>query len=166
MSSFGFRPHFSQELDLDPVEVQRQIEDKVRDGEFSCEMKSFPGYVCLRIPAKERRYWSPRLNISIDAKEGGGTHVQGVYGPNANFWSTFLYGYLLTGSVGLFSGILGAIQWKIGHNAWGLWVFGGALAVAIGLYLAAQFGQKLAVDQTYRLHQIYESVMGRTGELH
>jgi hypothetical protein len=40
------------------------------------------------------------------------------------------------------------------------------LLILIGLYLLAQFGQKLGALQTFRLHQIYEAAMGRTVEIH
>lgn len=96
----------------------------------------------------------------------GKTQLEGIYGPNANVWSLFLYDYLITGSLGLFSGILGFVQWNIGSTAWGLWIFRAILACAIGLYVMAQFGQKLGVTQTFRLHQTYESAMGRSPEIH
>lgn len=48
---------------------------------------------------------------------------------------------------------------------WGLWIFGGMVAVAVGLYVSAQFGQKLGARQTFLLHQIYESAMGATVEI-
>lgn len=71
MSSFGFRPHFSQTLDLDPDEAQRKLVREMERGEDRCEVKSFPGFVCLRIPGEDRHFWSPRLNLSLDATEDG-----------------------------------------------------------------------------------------------
>ena len=35
------------------------------------------------------------------------------------------------------------------------------LAAAVGLYVLAQLGQKVGVAQTFRLHRILESAMGR-----
>ena len=40
------------------------------------------------------------------------------------------------------------------------------VAGAIGLYISAQFGQKLGAIQTFRLHQIYEAAIGRTADIH
>lgn len=165
MSSFGFRPHFSETVDLAPEAIQAKIIREVRRTEGSCEIKDFPGYLCLRIPEEERHFWSPRLTLSIDATEDGKTRLSGIYGPNANVWSIFIYGYLLTGSVGLFSGILGAVQWHLDEMAWGLWIFFASVAIAVGLYLLAQFGQKLGAAQTFQLHQLYESAMGRRVEI-
>lgn len=165
MSSFRIRPRFSQVIELAIDEARERIVREVNEGEHHCEVKSFPGFICLRIPEEERHFWSPRLNLSLDPAEDGKTRIEGTYGPNANVWSLFLYGYLLSGSVGLFSGTLGFAQWMIGMRPWGLWIFSVMLAVGIGLYLFAQFGQKMGAQQTFRLHQIFEAAMGRTVEI-
>ncbi len=166
MSSFGIRPHFSETIDLTPEDAQAKIIGEVERGKYRCEVKSFDGFICLRIPRQDRHFWSPRLNLSLQPTDDGKAHLQGVYGPNANVWSLFLYGYLITGSLAVFSGILGFAQLTVGGRPWGLWLFGTVVAIAAGLYLLAQFGQKLGAAQTYRLHQIYESAMGRPVELH
>ena len=152
-------------MDLPPEEIQAKIVREVQRTAGCCEIKNFPGYLCLRIPEEERHFWSPRLTLSIDSGEDGKTQLSGIYGPNANVWSIFVYGYLLIGSIGLFSGILGGVQWRIETPAWGLWIFFSMVALAAGLYVFAQFGQKLGAAQTFQLHQIYESAMGRRVEI-
>jgi hypothetical protein len=161
MSSFRLRPRFSHELELGVGEAREWIAGQLRLKGERCEVKSFPGFICLRIPVEDRHYWSPRLNISLDSEGEGKTLVQGTYGPNANMWSSFLYGYLLVGSLGLFSGMLGFCQWWLNMQAWGLWVFSAMLAIGIGMYLLAQFGQKVGAKQMFLLHQIYEDAVGR-----
>jgi hypothetical protein len=165
MSSFRIRPQFSQILDLGIEEARERIVSMVNSGHDRCEVKSFPGFICLRIPEEERHFWSPRLNLSLDETEDRKTLVEGTYGPNANVWSLFLYGYLLSGTFGMFAGILGFAQWMIGNRPRGLWILGVMLAMAGGLYVFAQFGQKLGARQTYLLHRIYETAMGRTVEI-
>lgn len=87
--------------------------------------------------------------------------MDGTYGPSTNVWAAFLYGYLLVGSIGLFSGLLGACQFWLGMQAWGLWIATSMLLIAAGMYLSAQFGQKIGAQQTFTLHQIYESAVGQ-----
>ncbi len=166
MSSFGIRPHFSETLDLVPGEAQQRLVEKVETGADPCEVKNFVGYICLRIPEQDRHFWSPRLTLTLEATEDGRTRIEGIYGPNANVWSLFLYGYLLSGTFGLFSGIYGSVQWSLKLDPWALWIFGAMLGIALGLYLLAQFGQKLGAQQTFRLHQVYETAMGRKVEIH
>jgi hypothetical protein len=165
MSSFRIRPRFTQILNLGVEDAGERIVREVNRGEYPCEVLKFPGFICLRIPEEDRHFWSPRLHLSLDPGEDGKTRIEGTYGPNANVWSMFLYGYLLLGSVGLFSGTLGFAQWMIGARPWGLWIFSAMLTAAIGLYVFAQFGQKMGAQQTFRLHRIYEAAMGSTVEI-
>lgn len=165
MSSFRIRPAFSHVMEFDTEETRLRIVGRVEETEALCEFKSFPGFVCLRVPEQDRHFWSPRLNISLDAQDDGNTHVQGTYGPNANMWSSFLYGYLIVGSVGLFSGIFGSCQAVLGMQPWGLWIFGGMLAIGTGMYLMARMGRKLGARQMILLHRIYETAVGREIEI-
>ena len=127
-----------------------------------CEVKSFPGYVSLHVVEQDSQYWSPRLSLSLEPEGAGKTLVEGTYGPSTNVWAAFLYGYLLVGSIGLFSGLLGVCQFWLGMQAWGLWIATLMLLIAIGMYLSAQFGQKIGAQQTFQLHQIYEAAVGQS----
>lgn len=107
---------------------------------------------------------SPQMQVSLDPCVDG-TQLTGIYVPNTNMWASFLYGYLIVGSVGLFSGLLGARQLCIGESPWGLCIFGAMVTAAAALYLSAQMGQKLGARQTFELHQIVEAAVGRTIEI-
>lgn len=166
MSSFRLRPCFSLVLDSPAEAARERIVAQLKSDGAPCDVKTFPGMVSLYIPDAETHFWSPRLSVSIDTREEGGALLQGTYGPDTNVWAIFVYGYLLTGSAGLFSGILGVCQWKLGYTPWALWIFAVALAGAVGLYVFAQFGQKLGAQQTFLLHQMFEKAIGRSVEIH
>lgn len=165
MSSFHIRPRFRHVINLELDATQRQIVEHVSPEMNRCEVKNFPGYVCLRIPESDRHFWSPRLTLSLESAEEGKTVIEGIYGPNANVWSLFLYGYLIVGTLAVFAACIGLVQVMIDHTPWGLWVLGLMLAAVIILYVVAQFGQKLGVQQTFVLHQAYESAIGQSVEI-
>jgi hypothetical protein len=167
MSSFRIRPVFSQVVEFAPDEVRERIVQTVeRDGGGQFEVKNFPNFVCLRIREEDRHFWSPRLNLSIEESADGHTRIEGTYGPNANVWGLFLYGYLLIGSLGLFAGVFGFAQWMIGMRPWGFWILGGLGCLATALYATAQFGQKLGARQMFMIHQAYEAAIGGMVEIH
>ncbi len=118
-------------------------------------VRAFPGLVGLHIADAQRRAWSPRLLLNFESRPDGSTIIEGVYGPEIEIWSVFLYGYIFSGMIGMFSAILGGAQWFISSYPWALWVTGAMAVVAAGLYLAAQFGQKLGAWQTVQLHQAW-----------
>lgn len=166
MSSFRVRPLFEHTVDLPRDQTRAQLLRAFAQDGSAFEVRDFPGFIGLHIGEKERRYWSPRLFLVLDETESGATRIHGTYGPEIEVWSVFLYGYLISGLVGMFAGILGGAQLVIGASPWGLWVTAGAAVVAAALYVAAQFGQKLGAWQTFQLHQAYEHAIGRPTEIH
>lgn len=165
MSSFHIRPRFSQVVKRSANEVQEILKESVAPIGDQFEVKEFPDFFCLRISERDRHFWSPRLNLSLEEEEGK-TTIHGIYGPNANAWSLFLFSYLILGFLALIAGALVLAQWIIGSELTWIWGFGGALAGIAILYIVAQFGQKLGAQQMFLLHQTYESAMGEHVEIH
>ncbi len=165
MSSFHIRPRFTQTVAMNEAAVREQIVSRVGREPDRFEIKNFPDFICLRIHPGDRHFWSPRLNLSLEQVEEGKTVIQGIYGPNANVWSLFLFSYLILGFLGFIAGVIGLSQWMIGTDPWGFWALGGAVGGIAILYLVAQFGQKLGVRQTFLLHQAYESAIGEPAEI-
>jgi hypothetical protein len=165
MSDIGLRPSFVDSLPMSPEEVRELLTTRIRESCADCDCKSFSGYIALRIPENQRRFYSPRLLLSLEPDDLEGTRVTGTFGPNANMWSAFLYGYLATSSVALFSGILGSCQWKIGITPWGLWIFTPTALALVALYLAGRIGRTLGEKQTNQLRSIYQHATGHEIDL-
>ena len=165
MSSFRIRPRFSQPVDLSLEDTRQRILESLARQSPGVEVKNFPGFIGLHIPASERRYWSPRLFLNLEAVADGTTLIQGTYGPEMEIWAVFLYGYLLSGLIGTFAAILGGAQLLTDAYPWGFWVVGAMVVVAVVLYISAQLGQKLGAWQTFQLHQAYQAAIGRPAEI-
>lgn len=165
MSSFRVRPRFSQHLPYPPEEVEQRIASKLGERCHGCVLLRFPGYLTLRIPEDRQHFWSPQLTLSLDPDEGQGTCISGIYGPRTNVWSMFLYGYLIVGVLGSFTGIFGIAQWVVGAKPWGLIPFAIFLLLAAALYILAQLGQKFGAQQTFTLHLAYEAAVGESAEI-
>lgn len=164
LSSFRVRPRFEHTVALPPDAARDHLVRSLAQQAPTFEVKAFPGYICVRIPPAERNFWSPRLTLSLEPAPPQATRIEGIYGPNANLWSLFLFGYLIIGSLGVFSGILGWAQHLIGSRPWGLWICGVMAALAALLDLFAQLGQKLGAWQTFQLHQAYQAACGRPAD--
>ncbi len=160
MSRFRLRPRFQQEVGLGIDAAEARITEYFETTRRNFEVKHFPRFICLRIPEEERHFWSPRLNLSLEESGENTTRINGVYGPNANVWSLFLYGYLGIGFLALIAAVLGISQWVIGKEPWGFWWL---LVAAIGLvllYLVGRTGRRLGARQTLRLHKEYQAAIG------
>ncbi|MBI5692128.1 MAG: hypothetical protein HZC55_18765 [Verrucomicrobia bacterium] len=165
MSSFRIRPSFSHAVALSPEDARHRLLQTLTEQVKDLEVRNFPGFIGLHIPTHERRYWSPRLFLSLEATPEGTTLIHGTYGPEMEVWSVFLYGYLLSGLISIFAGILGGAQLVVHSYPWGFWVVGGMAVLATTLYVGAQLGQKLGAWQTFRLHQAYQVAIGQPAEI-
>ena len=159
ISGFRIRPRFEQTVPYSSEEICHRIKQSSSANPTECEVRSIGGMIVVHIAEKERHRWSPRLQLSLDEVDGGGTHIVGVYGPEHEVWAMFIWGYLMTGLLGTFSGIYGFAQLFLGQMPWALWICGSMAVIACVLYLVAQLGQKLGAWQTFELHQIYEEAL-------
>ncbi len=164
MSSFRIRPRFTPTLDLSPEVTRQRIVDSLPRESPGLEGKIFPDFSGVHIGHAERRYWSPRLFLSLQATADG-TLIEGVYGPEVEVWGVFGYGYLISGLLGTFAAILGFAQRVAGTTPWGFWIVGGMATVATLLYVGAQLGQKFGAWQTLQRHQADQAAMGRPAEI-
>lgn len=162
MSSFRIRPHFRTLVAQDADAAREQLVARLSGAECGCEVKSFPGYISLRFPEEDQHFWSPQLNLSLEAADEGGTAIQGIYGPGTNVWALFLYGYLFVTFLGIAGAVVGLSQWMIDTRPWGFWLLGAAALIAAILYFVAQTGQKLGAWQTFQLHQAFEKAIGES----
>jgi hypothetical protein len=165
MSSFRVRPQFTHTVESSLAATREQILQSLAREAPGFEVRAFPEFIAIHFAESERRYWSPRLFLNLGTTEAGATRIEGIYGPEMEIWSLFVYGYLATGLLGTFAGILGFAQRAVGSNPWGLWVLAAMLVVVALLYVGAQLGQKLGAWQTFQLHRACEAAVGRTIEV-
>lgn len=161
LSSFRVRPRFAEVIPLTKEETRARLLASLRaEPEGLFELRPFAEFLGIHIAESQRRYWSPRLMLSLYDRPEGGTHLEGTYGPEIEVWSVFLYGYLSSGLLGTLSAIYGGAQIFIGQEPWAFYVTGALTVAALLLYLAAQLGQKLGAVQTLKLHEAYERAIG------
>lgn len=167
MSSFRIRPHFVHEEEVSLADFQSDIVKAIEENETRCHVKSFPGYLTLVIPDEDQHFWSPQLNLSLEEEpEGETTTIRGTYGPNTNVWSMFLYAYLTGGCLAGVSAVFAISKWVVSGVSWVFIPAAVFVTLLIALYIVAQTGQKLGAQQTFLLHQAYESAIGKQITVH
>ena len=105
------------------------------------------------------------MSLSFESVEDGGTIIRGHYGPNPTIWAFFFYGYAALGVIALFAGMLGLSKYMLGQESWILWTLPVMGGIALGLYLVAQFGQKIGAEQMYQLHHFFEETIHETSHI-
>ncbi len=161
LNSFRVRPRFRVGVAAAPELARARVLEALADLPEGVVVRVFPGLVGLHVADAQRHAWSPRLLLNFEPQGDGTTIIEGIYGPETEVWSVFVYGYFFTGMIGVFSAIMGGAQRFIGAYPWAWWATGAMAVLAAGLYVAAQFGQKMGAWQTFQLHQLWQAAEAR-----
>lgn len=165
MSSFRIRPRFKKEVPYSQEKIIELVEESMETSRFKFKTQRMRDHLVFKIPAEDLHFWSPQLSLSFEDSEDGGTIIRGHYGPNPTVWAFFFYGYSALGILALFAGMLGLSQFMLKQDSWILWSLPVMGAIALGLYLIAQFGQKLGAEQMYQLHHFFEETIQETSQI-
>lgn len=162
MSSFKIRPRFKQQFSSSTEEMVKLFQDRIaHDNEFcSCRAVFSGNHIVLKIAEEEQHYWSPQLNLGLEENEDG-TLVRGMYGPAPSVWTLFAFGYFALAAAFVVTGIAAYSYHALQIESKLVWFLPGYTLAALLLYVIAQFGQKLAAEQTYTLHHFYEDTVGK-----
>ena len=161
MTSIRIRPRFKDSYNLTPVQIQELVRARLQEADCPCTGKILNGFITLYILRSEQHFWSPQLSLSFEKDEDSErTIIRGLYGPNPTVWAVFTLGYAALSILSLFIGFYGFSQFSLGHDAGILWALPVLAGLAASLYVVAQFGQKLGVEQTFTLHHFFEETLG------
>ncbi|QSE96497.1 hypothetical protein [Fulvivirga lutea] len=156
MSSFRIRPRFKHQIPLKKEALEKRIIEQLKEHkQFSSHY--LPGHIYIKFNTALQHFWSPQLHLSFDEEEGK-TIVRGLYGPNPTVWAIFFFSYLILGLVACFVSIWGFSVWSLGKGAEILWALPVIGIIALIMYVASQFGQKMAAQQMFDIHHFYENI--------
>ena len=128
-----------------------------KDSAFT--LSHLPGHIYIRIHPGQQHFWSPQLHLSFEQEEDD-VIIRGLYGPNPTVWAIFFFGYVALGILTLFIGMWGLTRWSLGLDSSVLWAIPVFAVIALILYISAQAGQKLAAQQLFDIHHLYEDLTG------
>ena len=149
------RPRFRQEFPCSAEVVIQRLREKLAQSENICLWSLIHDHMVLCIPEQERHFWSPVLDLHIDALEQG-TRVWGHFGPHPNVWTLFTALYAAFGFTGLIGLMFGLSQWIAREPQTGLFLLPVSLAGGLILWLAGRMGQKIAQSQMQELQSFFE----------
>ena len=157
---YRVRPRFQIETEYTITELAEKINLGLQRGNAPCKGRVNPTYATLYLPYEEQHYWSPRLTLTLEETENGGSLLRGLYGPRPAVWTMFIFFYAIIGFAMMVIGIIGLSHLTLGDPAPILWLVPVLGVVFLSLYLVAYFGQKLGHDQMVILHQFMEESTG------
>lgn len=155
MTSIRNRPRFKQTNPKSSEEIKDKISARLKNNTHGIKGGVFSEHFHLEIVKKEQHFWSPHLNVTLE-KTDEGTILRGKYGPNPTIWAIFTFGYSSLGITFLFAAMAGLVKLSLHQENQILWALPILFLLITGLYVASQTGQKLGVEQTFRIHHFLE----------
>ncbi len=136
---------------MPPAEVQRRLQSALDAHKDHVRGSVYEQYAVLSIPVEEQHFWSPRLTITIEAREGG-CMLRGLFGPQPSIWLMFVFGYGIIGFICMVAAIIGFSRMSLGMSAYELWILPVGAVLAAVMYAGAQAGQRLGREEMERIY--------------
>lgn len=161
MASFRVRPKFEMTSSKTMEDIITLVKEKLKTNTHNLHGQAMQDHITIRVNRSHRHYWSPQLSVLMYREpEDVTTRIIGVYGPMPNVWTLFALVYLAVGVLFVFIAIIGFSQQALGNDSSILYVLPVLAAIAIGMYIFSQMGQKLGAAQTYAIHYFFEEAIG------
>ena len=152
-------PRFEIVVDCPVQAVAASLEHHLAGQGCECSGWVEAPYAELHVPEGERHFWSPRLQVTLDARAQG-TIVHGCYRPEPEVWTGFVFAHSVFGVVALAGLSLGLAQWTLGHTPLAMIVVGVAALASASLYIGALFGHSLGHEQMCMLRRDFDEALG------
>ncbi|MEX1362853.1 MAG: hypothetical protein AB1Z98_06995 [Nannocystaceae bacterium] len=162
MSSPAIRPRFEVFVDAPAERVLQQVEDRIEASDAVRGWVSAP-YAELRMPARDRFLWSPRMALLAEDAPGG-TNLVCRLQPEPDVWTAYVALWAVLGAAAIGVLMYGASRWVVsgspGIIAIGLPIVAG---LAVGLYLGALSGQRRGRTQMWLLRRELDAALAGLG---
>lgn len=159
------RPRFRLRTSLSIEQVKALLQERIMaDSSITGNVKM--DYAILKIPLKERHYWSPELQIHLEKIEGSQeTLMRCLLGPSQAVWASFLMIYVAVGILTVFFGMFGLIKWQLGEFSNTLLVAPIGLVILPTIYIFSRAGQRTGHEQMMHLVSFLYHELDKSGKV-
>lgn len=160
MSRPRARPKFRSHHPATPEEILAHVRTRMDAARDQVIGRLYRRTVFLTTAPPRAHFWSPHLEVQLTDAPGGGTHVQGQFGPHQAIWTTFVIIQLIFGVLSLGAAMFLFSKWMLGQDLvpWlivlAAMLFGGGFS-----YGAAYVGQGLGSDEMYELRALVDDAL-------
>jgi hypothetical protein len=159
-------PRFRLRVNADAEEILERIDHTAKASQEVSPIRAHQ-YLILKIPSREREFWSPELQIQTfqDTHDKRKTLVRCVVGPSQSVWMFFTFIYSTIILLTLFGGMFGLVQYKLSNNSIFLWAWPIGTLAFLSIFAVSKYGQKKARNQTLRLVLFLIETLEQTWEV-
>ena len=85
------RLRFYKDVSEDINVVRQKFEDFKNKSVDKYSIKVNDNHIWLHIIGTDKHYFSPHLHIELEEHNEKGTHIRGLFGPDATLWTLFIF---------------------------------------------------------------------------
>jgi hypothetical protein len=153
-------PRFEVVVDCPDQAVADNLARTLADETTACTGWVQLPYAELHVPKAQRHFWSPLLQVILDARPEG-THLHCTFRPAPGVWTGFVFAHCVFGVLALCGLCLGLSQWTIGQAPTAMVATPIAVFMSLGLYFGALRGHALGADQMRALRRDFDRALGQ-----
>ena len=86
--------------------VRKQFELYKEKGMEDFSVKVNENHIWIHIVGSKKQYYSPHLHLELEDKEGDGTHIRGLFGPDPTLWTLFMFLHFIVAGIFLIFGMI------------------------------------------------------------
>jgi hypothetical protein len=167
------RPSFVLEARCRTEDAMAVLRERIDGNPQGVEGSFSRRHGVLSMPALNRRFWSPCLDLTVgDADEPSpptegaedAVKVWGTFSPRPEIWTGFVFAIGVLTILSILSLFFGVAQVMLGHPPWALLIPLVAILVAFTIYASALVGQGLSGDDMYRMRAFVDACISEAQE--
>ncbi len=158
MKPLRMQPTFRLRLAGTLDEAVTRLRGAMARGDLGKDADAAGSCLDFRVPASERRLWSPHLSVQL-SPQADGVELFGRFAPRPEVWTLVMMCYFAGAFVAIGGAIYGCVQTMMGSTPWALVAIPAGLAAILGLHLASLAGQRLSSDQMEHLRERLDRVV-------
>lgn len=153
------RPRFRYLIQKPQATLEAEFKTLLKTTKLPFTGVVTPNHVSIHYKKAHQEFFTPHIDLTLDTHEEG-TLVRGLIGPKPQIWTLFTFAHGISGVLALAGIMIGLSQLGMQKPAHALWLLPIAGVISLATYLLAQFGQKIAYDQTVNLYQFLMEQLG------
>ena len=153
------RPRFKIEVPKDINTIFNNF-DTAKTSQSNFILNRVEEHIFIRFPKAQQQFWSPQLHLEIDEINKNTCTIKGVFGPNPNVWTFFMFLHFLIAGLFIAFSIKAYTSWTLKQSFILPSCFSLVMVILWAvLYFAGRYGKSTSIDDMRLLSDFMYSVI-------
>ena len=158
--SIALRPRFEETSAKSVTEILEKAKLLKKELVADYQIKIIDDHIYFYFSKHKRTYYSPFLQIELEANEDQTTTVKGLFGPEQKLWTFFMFLHFIIAGVFLVFAMMAYTHWSLNQPLGFDFTMMGLMVVFwFVLYFIARENRKKGIPQMHELENLMQLVI-------